>query len=302
MGIVSLYSALITEDGFATGLSEHIEKHPLYGTDSRELKMIIPLTEQERELAAKLHRGAVMGKQQRHVRSALCQLGVDAFDLKATSTRMIPEGEEITTLITSLSGEDGYRVIDQIEQMIGQGREAYVGRASLLPAIAKLRFSDVKDQMENGDIRAQGAKLRPSGILAVPPMPVEYRFDLSKLSDSDLQDILAKHMSGRGRISQPDMRTELPTRPKTLEAGQFFVGKIDLNIRLSHAILGAVPEDAQGNPTKATHNSALAMDGGRTQDGDRQVEVRANGHPVDLDGMWFPVELYRAAKLEMAGV
>ena len=293
--------ALITDDGYVTAISSRPERHPLYGTDAYGMNVEMPLRKEEQSLLELLQSAdGEIGKFLLHIRSFLAQLGVDAFYPETTQVRLAGGSADIRTLLTSLSEECGHRVIEEIRRMVAEGRRAYLGRGSLLPLSARLNAEQVRTHMREGDLVAEGASVASDGALRLPLLPMEYRYDAVPLQSDVLQPILAKEGSGRRRIF--DSRKIVPSLPSPLASGQFFVGGFDLHTRCSHAIIDTQTCDKDGNPTNALHLSAVLMDAGRTFEGDRQAELRANGRPVDLARLRLHADLYRAAKLDEPGV
>lgn len=304
MNTPNLTEAYVTKDGFVASIAAKSsrERHRSYGTDAWGVKLVVPLFEDERRLAQYLQVTRwEAGRVLPHVRSTFAQLGADiGDDANPDRTQIKLEGNTIIidTVCTSLTGKSGEGVIDHVRRMVYNRREAFLARCSILPNDARVGEDELVRQGQNGELSARGAWTR-DGRLAMPLQPHAFSYKDDVFQPKILDAILSKKGSGRSRIFES--RTQHTLRA-TLPAGHFFVGGIDIHAKSSHVILE--PQTWIDNETVSTgtHLSALCLDAGRTVDGDRQVEIRANGHPVDLRRLWVRASLYRAAKTEEAGV
>lgn len=291
--------ARVTSDGWVTRVGTAQMTSPRFGTDAYGVEMFLPLTDDERKLFAWVL-ASDGGRILQHARSAFGQLGVDAFDPDVTSVLLATDGVTLDTQITSLSGERGERVIAVLRQLAGAGQRPAFGRMSILPHQARLQRSEVVDAMAAGDVHARFAQVDEMGFLALPLQGVRYEYADAAYDPQLLHPVLRGRASARASIFRHRIVT--PSLPATLPAGAFFVGGIDLHVRSHHVVLDPDVRDERGASTGTVHLSPLFLDAGRTMEGDRQVELRANGRAVDLRRALLHAALYRAAEPQEPGV
>lgn len=296
----SLLEALVTKDGYVTGMSDQRETHPVYGTDAYAMRLAVPLRPEEKWLMEEVREKGI-GHVLWVIRSSLAQLEIDVFGGSVQVSPAQSDHVVVDTLATSLTEDHGYRVLDHMRRMLEGKRAPYVGRAAILPDAARLGYDEAQLNVETGDVRGNMLHVLPDGSIVMPLTRVEYRYGDDLFQPDTLENILGKHDKVSGRATIKDRRT-LHARPKVLAPGQFFVGGVDIHSRLCHVILESTTRYTQHRESSGIHLSALCMDGGRTVNGDRQVEIRANGQQVDLERLWLRAKLYWAANAGAPGV
>ncbi len=297
MNIPNLTEAHVTQEGIVTAVSRRKEEHPVFKTPARGIRLEIPVTPDEKRMMRILRE---RDEVQWHVRSSVAQLGVEAFDPATTMVHFDNHDSVVVdTLCTSLSGENGERVIHEMGRLSRLHEWAIFGRALMLPAAARRGHDAVQDQLKARTLRAKNVRVRPDGEISMPLLPVEYKFDDALFDDDALMQILTKQTGGRALLSK--YRTEHPL-PSLVPSHGFFVGRIDVHSSTDHVLLKSETFHDDTVKGDGIQTKSPCLDGGRSVNGSRQVEIRVNGNPVDVSRLWMRASLYKAAILQAAGV
>ncbi len=254
MDIPTLDFALASRDGIVTGMSNHVEKHPLYGTDSYALRMEVMLNGVEQLLAAELMTISDITKTIRaSIRSWAAQLGLAGFNAECMTVELTSSGAIVETLVSDISNEENDILMQSLRNMADK-KVARISRLLLLPEAAR------------------------SGQVAMPlHEDVHYRFDRSRLSPKQLEKIW-RGKSGREAILA--VRQNLGPVPKELAGGTYLVGKVEANTRNDCWVIEPVLL-RRGQEISALHDQSCFFDPKRTNGG-REVEVRITGHSPQL--------------------
>jgi|GEM_PF-2345827 len=258
--------ALASQDGVVTGMSDHEETHPLYGTPAHSLRMTASLDQLERESADNLLWTTDVSKTIRHsIRSWAAQLGLAGFNPECTEVRLRGSTVDVETLVSDISGKEDGMLIDSLRRNVSSGK-ARLSRILLLP---------------------------PDSLEGLKRLPLQtdrhYDFDRRDLSPETIDGIW---QGASGRQAILDIRKNMGMVPDTLLPGRYFVGAVEANPNEHCWVIE--PELMRGeNRVRVLHDQSCLYDPVRTQ-GERQVEIRnINGIAESLKDLDVLVSVYR---------
>lgn len=297
-----LNQAYATKDAQIVSMSNESECYAPWKREGFSGKVVVPMDEMEALVAQELIR-----RQQDEIleismglRSALAQLGIDTVLNGVTQKRHLLH---MDTLFLSMDGERSEKVLQTIRSLAREGLRPVVGRAVLLPEESRLTKAEVEEAEAFGHCNwdAQSV-IRDDGRVAIPPLPLQYRFDADAYESGTLRKVF-DGASGRAMLLK---NRETYPLPRILEKGGFFVGGFTLNLPgMFHAMLHRTTVDAQGNELLPMHSAAGFLEAVRTDEvfGDRQIEItNVNGADIPLEKVHVLASIHRAARGGRGGV
>jgi len=289
--------AHVTGDGVVVGVSEKVQRHPVYGTDAYEMALHLPLFEHEAEQYSELVRHGI-GHVRGHVRSALAQMGNTAFHPDSFEHVLHGDMLHISTLVTNLNGEAGQRSIDVMRDLAREKHEPRFMHAGLLPDHARLSSrEEIQDaQQRGGIIVASDADLYVDGSIGLPHNTV-YEFHDAAFT----REQIAKILLNEGRANLESNRRSAHGFPETFTKGQFLVTGAELRSVDYHVVLR--PSLVVGTEKiSAFQLESPVLHAGRTNRGLRQFEVYApEDYAVSLADTRVVADFYKASVISEAG-
>lgn len=288
--------ALITSDGKAMHIGNDTTVHPAYGTPSFELRAELVLTPEEAALYKELTEKGT-GVARLHIRSALAQLGVDAFHPAVLDMRLEGDTLVIETLITSFNGETGMAVIERMRRLIAEQTFPRIMHAGLFPHVARVGSAEeVKALVADGSLRIGGTDIYPDGSIGLTPAFPLYRFRTDALDD-----VIDGILTGEGRSTLMSLWENLDVLPSAMRSREFIVTGVEVETTHHHVVLRReVLTD--GVHAEVVHGESCILQAGRTRGGSRQLELwNANGHPQRTDALRIVADLYKASAIAEPG-
>lgn len=289
--------AMITGDGAAVHIGTRQEVHPVYGTPSFELHARLPLGTEEVALYQELTAHGT-GFARLHIRSALAQLGLDAFHPSCAASRL-HEGElVIETLITAFNGETGYRVIDRMRELIASGASVRVMHAGLFPHVSRVATAeDVRALVGGGELDINGADIYADGSVGLVPASPLYRLREGALTAEAIDAIV----TGPGRASLLSLWSAPGELPPHIASKEFLVTGVGVHTRDHHVVLRREVLTG-GEHAEVVHGESCILQAGRTRGGARQLELwNRNGKVQPTAELRVVADLYRAAEVAEPG-
>lgn len=286
-------SAMITSDGHAVHIGTETVQHPVYRTPSFELRASLPLTAQEALLYAHLQSQGG-GVARFHIRSALAQLGLDAFHPATLDVRLTDGSLDILTLITSFNGEGGQRVIECMRGMIQRAQKPRIMHAGLFPHAARVSSAEViKALVEQESLIINGSDIYDDGSIGLVPAAPLYSFADTLCTDGLIQSILL----GDGRATLASIRTESSELPLEMHSKAFLVTGVDVHTRDHHVVLRREVLSG-GVHANVVHGESCILQAGRTRGGSRQLELwNANGKAQVTQSLRIVADVYKASTI-----
>jgi len=288
---VHMASAMITSDGHAVHIGTEATQHPIYGTPSFELRASLPLTEGEALLYGELQSQS-SGVTRFHIRSALAQLGLDAFHPATVDVRFKDGGLDIITLITSFNGDRGQRVIECMRAMIQQAQKPRIMHAGLFPDATRVSSAAlVAALVEQESLIINGSDIYDDGSIGLVPAAPLYTFEDNLCTDDLIHSILV----GDGRATLASVRSEESDLPKAMHSKAFLVTGVDVHTRDHHVVLRREVLSG-GVHANVVHGESCILQAGRTRGGSRQLELwNANGKAQITESLRIIADLYKTS-------
>lgn len=289
--------ARVTGDGYAVFIGDDPVVHPVYQTQSFVLLAELPLTPEEAALYVELiqHDSGVV---RLHIRSALAQLGVDAFHPTSLSMQLEDGLLKIETLITSFNGDMGMRVINDMRELIHKGEMPRIMHAGLLPHTARVQSgTEVEKLCKEGSLKIDNADIYADGSIGLPPQGAVYHFR----EQACTHDAICSILLGEGRATLASLREEECELPELIFSGDFLVTGVDLHTKDHHVVLRR--ETLEGDRTSSViHGESCVLHAGRTRGGTRQLELwNAHGRTQKVPALRVVADLYRASAVAEPG-
>lgn len=289
--------AHVTGDGVVVGVSNHVQRHPAYGTDAYEMELHLPLFEHEVEQYRELVTHGI-GTVRGHVRSAIAQMGNTAFHSGTFEHSLRGEMLHVSTLVTNLNGEMGKRTIDVMRDLARQNHEPRFMHAGLLPHRARLSTKDeIQSAQQKGSIVvAPHADLYADGSIGLPHQTV-YGFHEAAYTQVEI----AKILMDEGRANLACNRYPREALPDVLTKGQFLVTGAELKSVDYHVVLRPSLV-VDGHKIAAFQLESPVLHAGRTNKGLRQFEVYApEDERVALAHTRVVADFYKASVIREPG-
>ncbi len=290
-----LTTADISQDGHIVGMSAHTERHPVYKTEAVDCKFSVRFTLEQAGLAYELLR-RFPGDISFSIRSALAQLGIDAFHPDCTETEIDGTSFITHTLITHLDEGRSEPVFNALRHVAGQGKQPSFSRVSLLPDQAIVPQNELLESIAKQRLELSADVLiLPDGKMCLPLEHIQYFFDDSLRTPEALERIIAG--SARGAIK--DARTSQPALPEQLHAREFLVTGANISTPDFHIVLENMTF-IRGEVSSIVHSASFFLDAGRTVKGagDRQLELwNADGGSVQTADIQAVARAYRPSRI-----
>jgi hypothetical protein len=288
--------AHVSSDGCALKIGMDAIEHPIYGTTSYYLLAALTLSPEEKCLYECAESGD--GLFRLHIRSALAQLGVDAFHPSCAKIVMTENVLRIETLITSFNGEGGMHVISRIRTLIDQGVFPRIMHAGFFPKAAKLQTAaQVNELITSQSLYIGDADTYADGSVGLIPADPLYTFRREAITSESIDTILMGH----GRATLVKLRGKSAALPEQLLPGAFIVTGVNVETKDHHVVLRReVLTD--GVHAKVVHGESCILQAGRTRGGSRQLELwNTNGTPQPLKKLRVVADIYKAAAVAEPG-
>jgi hypothetical protein len=277
--------ALVTGDGVLTGMSDICDTNELYRSDARMIRIEIPLTMQEFNLAEQIVEDKIRGSIQYSIRSFLAQIGLHGFEASTTepSVHFSTLTLRVDTLITDVAERAQSKVLKTL-RLLANGKHAPVVRAVLVPEAA---------------VQYSGITFDEAGMPMKKPQTVDIalenmHYEFPGLTSENIRIMIETRASGRRLLGQ--YRVEKEGIPTHLPPGGFFVGKIKVDHPTHHLFLNEETVFNGGTCRNLLHSCSPLIDARRPEP-DRQVEIaNVNGAPEPLEGRFVRAKVYRAAQ------
>lgn len=291
--------AHVTGDGVVVGVSDKRQVHPVYGTDAYEMELKLPLFKNEAEQYLELT-SARIGDVRCHVRSAIAQMGNDAFHRDTLEHFIRGEVLMIRTLLTNLNGSKGQSVITTTRNLVHHGHEPRFMHAGLLPHHARVSQKEemLVAQKEKVITVSSDADFYDDGSIGLPHKAL-YGFNDAAFTTEQIAQILMKE---GGREILERNRFPVEEFPQKLQKGQFLVTGTDLRSVAYHVVLRPALVAEEGN-IPAFQTESPVLHAGRTDTPNhRQLEVIVqDDYEVPLRDTRVVAEFYRASVIAQPG-
>lgn len=289
--------AMITGDGAAMHIGTRQEAHPVYGTPSFGLRARLPMNAEEVALYEELT-GNGTGFARLHIRSALAQLGLDAFHPSCTASRLHEGALVIESLITAFNGEVGYRVIDRMRELVSLDVPVRVMHAGLFPHVSRLETAEaVHALVSGGTLDINGADIYADGSVGLVPASPLYRLREGALTAEAIDAIV----TGQGRASLLPLWSAPGELPAHIASKEFLVTGVGVHTRDHHVVLRREVLTG-GKHAEVVHGESCILQAGRTRGGARQLELwNRNGKTQPTAELRVVADLYRAAEIAEPG-
>lgn len=286
--IMSLQRAHATADGYISRLSDRTITHKVYGTDSWETEIVIPLNEEEQRMAT-----IMMTDRERveiSLRSGIGQLGFEGAEENFRSIKYRDGSLIVETLLTDVRTDQAERAMECIRNMIRDGVRPKIARAVFLPAAAKMSTRDI----ENLDIETLPFSYvteQADGVIGIPFTDTH----VYAIEDADVtHDLMREVFSERSaRHALDAVRKKYDHRANGELNGKFHLSAIDVEIPQHHIFLsGEVRINGTASPMR--HGQSRLLDATRTR-GVRQIEL-FSAKPIahNPEGARLLAEIYLA--------
>jgi hypothetical protein len=289
--------AMVTEDGLAIYIGNDRTIHPFYKTVSFEMRVKLPLMPLEASLYRSLEDGSE-GVVRLHIRSALAQLGVDAFHPSSVTMRLENDCLIIDTLITSFNGDTGLKVIERMRSLIADGRNPKVMHAGFFPHASRVSAeTDVHSAIHNGSLKIGTGDIYADGSIGLAPVSPLYRLR----ADAFVGDAIDRILTGEGRSILATLWEEPDLIPAKITSKEFLVTGVVLDTTHYHVVLRREVLTG-GVHAEVVHGESCILQAGRTRGGSRQLELwNTNGKDQETALLRVVADLYQASVIVEPG-
>lgn len=226
---------------------QHLKPHPVFGTPSMHATFRIKLNNSAAQLAEEIlkHR---TGQIRWHVRSALAQLGLEAFGDEYSECFLRGNRLIMDTHLTDL------RVPDRS------------------PTLEALRY--LFHTKKKGSFRVAHAGLFPDAARqGKVSFPIEAAYRLDRMFG---HEEIEQMLSGSARKWIEDHRYSVPV-PETIDQGAYFLGGIDVRGHNGHTVLLDPVVEVDGTESLLGQSQSPILQKKRSGSGYRQVEIKHRG-------------------------
>lgn len=244
--------AYITPEAGLQKMGSLVRPHPRYDTGAVSARLHCDIPRDHVALADEILRQKT-GIIRTHVRSALAQLGIQAFEDAYTTYELKGSTLVIDTLLTDLRAGRGSHTIAALYTLFRQHPKGHLRLAhtGLFPDEAKVKEIS---------------------------FPIQTGYTIGKqFAPTEIGDMLA----GSAREWIQRHRHEMPALPGTLDTGAFFLGGIDAKALNGHTVLIDPDAEVDGAPSAVSHLHSHILQKGRSHEL-RQVELFNKGPAVPL--------------------